>query len=321
MESITKYKLPRETIEAMTRKAFPGLSADRIVELKEGFFNAAYGVDLSDGRQTVLKVAPPPDTNVMTHEHNILFSEVEAIRLIAERTDLPVASVLFYDPSRSLCGSEYFFSEKLQGCSYYSVSNELGETARAAIDRQVGQLNSRINQIAGERFGYFGQPERQGNVWIDVFGSMLQDAVRDAERLNIALPVDAGTLHKLLVRDAPFFAEVKRPRLIHWDLWAGNVFIEDGRVTGLIDFERCLWADPLMETGFRSIHLNSSFLQGYGMSGLNDSEKVRSRWYDMYLFLISALECDYRRYPDRGVYDWAIRMITENKAAIEAGMA
>ncbi|MCR2803540.1 phosphotransferase family protein [Paenibacillus soyae] len=321
MESVTKHKQTRETIGAMVSKAFPGLGAARIAELKEGFFNAAYSVELSDGRETVLKIAPPTDAVIMTHEQDIMLSEVEALRLVAERTNVPVPSVLFYGRGNDGFGSDYFFAEKLRGRSYNSMRAELGDAARAAIDRQVGQLNARINVITGERFGYFGQPQRQGRVWIDVFRSILQDAVRDAERRDIALPVDFQTLAALLDRDAPHFAEVAEPRLVHWDLWSGNVFVEYGRVTGLIDFERCLWAEPLMEAGFRAINVNSSFLEGYGMGALSVSESARSRWYDMYLYLISALECDYRKYPDRGVYDWAVRMIGECQAAIETGTA
>lgn len=48
-----------------------------------------------------------------------------------------------------------------------------------------------------------------------------------------------------------------------------------------------------------------------GINELTTSQSIRARWYDMYLFLISALECDYRKYPDRGVYNWAIGMIKE----------
>lgn len=49
-----------------------------------------------------------------------------------------------------------------------------------------------------------------------------------------------------------FFDEVTVPRLVHWDLRAGNVLVEQERITGLIDFERCLWGDVRMEVGFRT---------------------------------------------------------------------
>ncbi|MFC5471808.1 phosphotransferase family protein [Cohnella suwonensis] len=295
----------------MAGKAFPGLTAIRINELTEGFFNAAYLIELSDGKEVVLKIAPPADAIIMSHEKNMMDSEARSIRMVAEKTDVPVASVLFYDASHEICEAEYFFIEKLPGASYHSLSNELSDSAKEQIDYQIGQYNARINGIVGERFGYFGQADKQGLIWFDVFKSMLQDAIRDADALHIDLQCDTRVLMELLERDKAYLDEVTEPRLVHWDLWAGNVFIEQGTVTGFIDFERCLWADVFMEVGFRTFANNKYFLQGYGIGQLTRNQSKRSRWYDMYLFLISALECDYRHYEGRGVYDWAVRMIKE----------
>ncbi|QYR21384.1 aminoglycoside phosphotransferase family protein [Paenibacillus sp. sptzw28] len=316
MESFTKNKKSKAMIDGMIEKAFAGLRAISIEELSEGFFNAAYLIELSNGQEVVLKIAPPENTIVMSHEKNMMFSEVQSMRLVAEKTGVPVASVLFYDNSHDVCEADYFLMEKMPGNSYHSLLKELSEAEKQSIEYQIGQYNSQINTIVGDRFGYFGQPEKQGSVWFDVFKSIVQDAIHDANALNIDLHTDTRNLMELLDRDKVYFDEVTKPRLVHWDLWAGNVFIENGKVTGLIDFERCLWADELMEVGFRSFANNRHFLGGYGIRELADKQKIRSRWYDMYLFLISALECDYRRYDDRGVYDWAIRMIKEGIESI-----
>lgn len=315
MESQTKNKQPRATIDRMIARACPGVTATGVTELTEGFFNAAYSV----GSAVVLKVGPAEGTPLMSHERNIMSSEVRSMRLVAERTDVPVARILFYDDTREICEADYFIMEKLPGRSYHSAMNELDDEARERIERQIGQYNSRINGIVGERFGYFGQPDKQGSDWFEVYRSILMDAVRDAEALKIDLRMDPLDMLELLRRDADAFREVAVPKLVHWDLWAGNVFIENGAVTGLIDFERCLWADPLLEVGFRSFASNPHFLEGYGLRELTASQRIRIRWYDLYLYLISALECDYRQYEDRGTYEWAIARIREGMAALKEG--
>lgn len=319
MESQTKNKQPRAMIDRMIESAFPGVTATGVSELTEGFFNAAYLIGLSDGSAVVLKIGPSKDSLLMSHEKNIMSSEVRSMRLVAEQTDVPVARILFYDDSREICEADYFFMEKLPGRSYHSAMNELDDEARERIERQIGQYNSRINGIVGERFGYFGQPDKQGSDWFAVFRSILMDAVRDAEALRIDLRMDPLDMLELLLRDTEAFREVSEPRLVHWDLWAGNVFVEDGAVTGLIDFERCLWADPLLEVGFRSFACNPHFLDGYGLRELTASQRIRIRWYDLYLYLISALECDYRQYEDRGTYEWAIARIREGIAVLKEG--
>ncbi|GMK39226.1 aminoglycoside phosphotransferase [Paenibacillus sp. CCS19] len=316
MESQTKNKQSSEKLHNMIERAFPGVQPVSIQELTEGFFNVAYMVKLSDGRETVLKIAPPQNSVIMTHEHNIMNSEVRSMQLVAEQTNVPVAKIVYYDNSRELCDAEYFFMEKLNGSSFHSLKGELSDEVRLGVDVQVGELNRRINSIVGKRFGYFGQPDKQGDVWFDVFKSIAQDAINDAAALDIDLTIDVQQLLALLERDKPHFAEVTTPRLVHWDLWAGNVFIEDGKVTGVIDFERCLWADELLEVGFRGFANNHGFVEGYGITEWNESQRVRVQWYDMYLFLISALEFDYRHYEDRGSYNWATQMLREGMQAL-----
>ncbi|PWV89331.1 phosphotransferase family enzyme [Paenibacillus cellulosilyticus] len=318
MDSQTKNKQSNEILSTLIDRAFPGVEAVSIKELTEGFFNVAYIVELSDGRETVLKIAPPVNSLIMTHEHHIMSSEVESMRLAAEQTDVPVAKILYYDNSREICNADYFFMEKLPGRSFHSIMGELSDEVRLGVDVQVGQLNRRINSIVGERFGYFGQPYKQGDVWFDVFMSIVQDAINDAAALNIDLTIDIPQLLSFLERDKPHFEEITTPRLVHWDLWAGNVFIEDGKVTGVIDFERCMWADELLEVGFRGFANNHSFVEGYGITEWTESQRIRVHWYDMYLFLISALECDYRHYDDRGAYDWATQMLREGIQTIAA---
>ena len=53
----------------------------------------------------------------------------------------------------------------------------------------------------------------------------------------------------------PALDEVQSPRLVHWDLWDGNVFVDPAtaQITGISDFERSLWGDPLMEVNFGAL--------------------------------------------------------------------
>jgi aminoglycoside phosphotransferase (APT) family kinase protein len=154
MESFTKNKKSQAVINGMIEKAFAGLMAINIKELKEGFFNVAYLIELSNGNEVVLKIAPPENAMIMSHEKNMMFSEVQSMRLVAEKTDVPVASVLFYDNSHDVCEVDYFFMEKLPGNSYHALFNELSDSAKKNIDYQIGQYNSQINEILGDRFTY-----------------------------------------------------------------------------------------------------------------------------------------------------------------------
>ncbi len=101
---------------------------------------------------------------------------------------------------------------------------------------------------------------------------------------------------------------VREARLIHWDLWDGNLFVEDRKITGIIDFERALWGDPLMEYYFSHFARTSSFEEGYGLSICTDSQRARRSLYDLYFDLVVYIECFYRQYENREHIRWA----TEN---------
>jgi len=87
---------------------------------------------------------------------------------------------------------------------------------------------------------------------------------------------------------------------VHWDLWDANVFVDpDTRgVTGVIDFERVLWADPLMEAQFLGKRAHDSIVEAYGTRLFDhDGATARRQLYDLYLYLVMVIECSYRNYP------------------------
>ena len=162
MESLTKNKQSRETIRKIADKYFPYDPLKDYEELTEGYFNVAYEVALESGRRVILKVAPPEGVPVMSYEKNIMFAEVEAMKMAAADPLIPVPEIYGYDDSRSICSSFYFFMEKRRGNSLYSQSQKLPEETVHALMRETGAINRRINEITCSRFGLPGQTEARG---------------------------------------------------------------------------------------------------------------------------------------------------------------
>lgn len=309
--SITKNNIDEQTILSLFHQAFPNQEIEKTEELTEGFFNVAYNITLTDGSEVILKIAPRGDMVIMTHEINIMFSEVDSMKMVTRETTVPVAEILYYDNSHTVCDSDYFFMKKLGGKSFNSCMESMTQEQKDKVTYQMGELTERLNRIKGKKFGYYGQPNKQGDNWFNVFKDMVQDTYRDAERKAIDIPVSMDQLLSLLDRDRDIFEQVKEPSFVHWDIWAGNVFIHEGKVTGIIDFERCLWADVLMEVGFRTCWNDKAFLRGYGIPELSPDQLKRAEWYDIYLFLIFCLECDYRLYDNRWAYEYGTKMLSE----------
>ena len=316
MKSMTKNTQSAETLNQMAQKAFPGETCTEILELTEGYFNVAYLLRFDSGRESVLKIAPPRDACIMSYEKNIMYSEVAAMRLAAEKTDVPVAKIFFFDDSLTLCSSPYFFMEKLEGNSLFSLADSVPESVKKQIRRDTGMLNRKINSITGESFGYIGQPQMQGNDWYTVFCRMMDMAFSDAKAMSVDLKIPVPTLRSFLENSRSLFEQVTVPCLVHWDLWDGNIFVKNGRISGLIDWERSLWADPLMEVGFRTYGQDPDFLQGYGKECVTPEEQLRALWYEIYLMVLVAQDYTYRQYATTQMYDWSTGILTEKFAEL-----
>lgn len=310
MESDTKNKQSKENILKMLQTAFGETFPSEdvsIKELTEGCFNAAYEVVIP-GREMILKIAPPDASGLMLYENNIMRAEVDALRLVRANTTLPVPEVFFYDDTHSICSSDYFFMEKLPGKSFSKMRYEEGmpEDQIEIILNEVGRYNAEMNQIKGTCFGYIGQKEKQGLIWKDTFKSMLADVLTDGERVEISLGVSYAEVRKLIEKASFSFDQVTTPQFVHGDLWEGNVFVTDGKISGIIDFERAIWGDPLMENFFRFHCRSASYAKGYGRD-LREEAPIRAFLYDMYLYLIMVIETKYRNYPD----DWQLQFATK----------
>jgi aminoglycoside phosphotransferase (APT) family kinase protein len=309
MESTTKNKQTEKDIIKMVQKAFRNdLSTEQIMitELTEGFFNVAYEVVLPD-QTVILKIAPPTTAKIMSYENNIMRSEVDGLRLVKEKTAVPVPKVLFYDDTRSICDADYFFMEKLEGESFYKLkSNGMPQEEVEMILEEVGRLNHEMNQIKGNIFGYIGQEEKQGASWKETFLSMIFDILADGEKIEISLGMDYDKVRSLLEKASFALEPIQQSVFVHWDLWDGNVFVKDGKITGIIDFERALWGDPLMEYYFRHSSYNKDFIRGYD-TDLRAEAPIRALIYDIYLYLIMVIETKYRNYPDDWQYNFATK--------------
>ncbi len=318
VQSRTKNVQDAATLARILAASLPGAELGEAVELSEGYFNVAYLLRARDGREVVVKVAPAAGTPVMSSETGIMAAEVAAMELVATHApEVPAPRVLRFDDTGAVCDAPYVVMTVLPGASLSSLGDGLDPASRDRVWHEVGRLTRLVNQVQGPAFGYLAQPGMHGHDWAEVFTTMLGWTLDDAARMQVELPVPPERVRTLLSRDRRVFEEVRTPQLVHWDLWAGNVFVADGQVTGLIDWERSLWGDPLLEVGFRTYAESEVFLAGYGRAGLSPTERLRALWYDVYLLLIAAQEGAFRHYADDGIRQWAADLLPGRLAEIE----
>jgi aminoglycoside phosphotransferase (APT) family kinase protein len=322
MFSTSKIPLSEDIASAIVKQHFGSNHSVRCFEeLKEGYFNAAAMIELDDGLKCVMKAAPPPHVRVLRYENDIMRAEVESMRLVRQRTDIPVPKIYGYDTSKSLLDSEYFLMSYLPGIPLNKLRKELPEEASLQIDIDMGRMTREMSEITGEAFGYWALPEAPGVSWRVCYEKMLRGIFQDGLDMEVDLSSPYEEIFRQLEAHFDALDEVRTPQMVHWDLWDGNVFIDPAnyKITGLIDFERVLWGDPLIEAFFGGMDANSGFAKGYGNGILTTRNQRRRRLlYNGYLFLIMVIECYYRAYETKDQENWARKRLNETLEGLRA---
>lgn len=301
---ITKNRKERGELLALAAAAFPGKAVTHITELTEGLFNAAYRFDFADGAASILKIAAASREGLLSNEINMMQAEVAAMEL-ARRHGLPyVPQVQYSDFSCTQCDGTFFFMECMPGVSLNSCKEQLSESALADIHREIGLLQRRMAGIHSESFSLLADDHRFGTLY-ELLVYLFRHVLVDAARRNVDLGTTGEHILSLLEKDRHCFAQVETPTFVHWDMWEGNILVDGGRVTGVIDWERAMWADPLMDDRFRRHTRSAAFLQGYGKETFTHEEQRRLLWYDLFLFTTMYVECFYRKYEENtGFVNW-----------------
>lgn len=323
MDSLSKIPLSTGMVEEVVRYHF-GSSA-RLAgfeELHEGYFNAAARLELGDGRKMVLKAAPLAEMKVLRYERGLMRAEVESMRLVRERTSVPVPEVLVHDTSRRLLPSDFFIMEMLPGVPFHRLRAGFAEEDQRRIEREMGWMVREMSTIRGESFGYWAQPASAGTPWRECFASMVWGVLQDGLEARVELGQPYEAIYGQMEVHFGVLDAVDTPRLVHWDLWDGNVFVDPQtrRVTGLIDFERVMWADPLIEAIFMRLPPAPAYVEGFGGPLFEEPGEVTRRLlYNAYLFLIMIIECTYRQYPDNRQETWSRMMLGETLGKLNKG--
>lgn len=240
----------------------------------------------------------------MSNEINMMTAEVTAMNLLENKLSANVAKVDFHDNSKTICSGEFFFMEYLEGENYFRLKEHLSIEEQQNIDRQIGKIVREFTNITGDFFGLLGDTKNRFHSLYELIHYMLSNVIYDADRQSVEYFIRGNELLALLERDKNIFDQVTTPCLVHYDLWEGNIFVKDMQISGLIDWERALWGDPLMEDRFRRHTRNEAFLQGFGIEALTDAQQRRIYWYDIILYLTMMTEGIYREYEDDSQYQW-----------------
>ena len=162
--------------------------------------------------------------------------------------------------------------------------------AHLGTPRVPAQLHALIaDDCLGEHaYGYLGahQPMPPQPSWEAGFRVMWNLLLDDVVASGCYTPAEADRLRELYQRHQHHFEHPVEPRLLHMDVWAQNILVDEvGNVTGLLDLDRALWGDPEIEFAVLDYCGISepAFWRGYGQArDTSPSADIRRRFYLLY---------------------------------------
>lgn len=284
------------------------LGATRFRRVTTGKFNASWYVALEDGREVVLRVAPADDAGFLFYERNMMRQEPGLHRVIRERTSIPVAEVLVYDGSRALIDRDFLVMVRLSGTamSQARLSADAADRALEQVGRHLRELHDTCRMVGPERkYGYLGEHRcmEPASTWAEAFGVMWAKLVEDIRACGVYDRDEARAVTAALEKHLAHFDRDVPSSLLHMDIWSQNILVgagdggdgsngsngndgnNEGRVTGIVDWDRALWGDPEIEFAVLDYCGISepAFWRGYGKAR-DESPEAKLRWLFYHLY-------------------------------------
>lgn len=208
--------------------------------LGDGEFNAAFKVTCEDGKDYVLKIAPPENAAVLSYEKNMMDSEVYWYRRMKDNTDILCPNIYAADFSGKIIKSSCFIMQMMEGAPLWKCHFPKEESERVQAEK-IRMLTA-IHCIKNDRYGY-----RQLGLhdsWYKALRTMAEQLVKDCKNIGYETP-DGEKFLKLIDKNEDILN--KAPcRMVNFDLWDSNVLYDNGRLVW-IDPERGFWGDPVAD--------------------------------------------------------------------------
>ncbi|MCL2300545.1 MAG: aminoglycoside phosphotransferase family protein [Firmicutes bacterium] len=255
--------------------------------LNGGMFNTTYLVTLAQNRNVVLRVGPIRREMLLSFEDN----PMEAGRHVYNRcrtAGIPVPEVLACDTTREMLDCDYMIAAYVPGAPLSALG--LNNTQRQALHRETGAYACKMHEMTNDHFGRVADIVRGGGFarWSDCLLAELDDLVRKDKRTKVFRTRQLQLACSLFARHIALLDEITVPRLVHSDLWDGNLLADNGHIVAVLDGDRAIYGDTAFEIAGGWLD-REAFFDGYGLAEPQDeASKTRRKLYELLFRLEDA---------------------------------
>lgn len=269
-------RLQPEAAQAIADSVQPGYPVTDVVARSGGEVSTVYETrGAGSARPLIVKIYAP-------EWRSKLVKEVYVYRVLARHGIRHIPRVLHAAPfGVPALPYGYTVMTRLDGRPLSEVVDGLTGVDLAAVYRQLGRLLAAVHQIAQEHWGYLttrvvdvrptnsAYMTEQFDRRLTTFGQLGGD------------PDLARAIGRHVARQAGLYAACRLPVLCHNDFHEGNVLVDGSTVTGFVDVEGAVAADPMFDLARTDYFVlrhdtakRDAFLGGYGSLPGDWAERV-----------------------------------------------
>ena len=208
-----------------------------ISELKGGTFNRVFRVSTEKGEYAI-KIAGISQKEVLTYEKGLIETEIKVYELLQGTEGSYFPKIHGYNYT-----DEYAYKYLIMDFASGTMLNKtkLSKNERDSVMYALGKAVAEIHSIKGEGFGYMqcGLKSSMREAYI----SMTDNLIKDARRKVKDIPY-ADRVRRAIDSNISAFDGVTVPVLNHFDLWGGNIVVNGGKLSSVIDCERAMFGVP-----------------------------------------------------------------------------
>lgn len=266
------FNTPAGVIDEVVRKAIGAAPAERERIIK-GEVNEVYGVKIDGGREIIVRISRGSEAESQFQKEGWAIEQ-------AAKAGVPVPHVLLVEPlqveDQTLGVS---VEERLPGLPLDELADRLSGSELAKILQRAGALLSQIHSIRTEGFGELdkkGRGERASIAFMFSEESLDPQELLVAARTASLNPDVIERAVRILEKYQEHYPPVA-PHLLHGDFAPKHILIDDGKITGIIDFENAHGGDPVQEFAnwqffFEGRYPIEPIKEGYAGKSLFDDE-------------------------------------------------
>jgi aminoglycoside phosphotransferase (APT) family kinase protein len=223
-KSSISMEMTVEEIRGIVRKHLAACEDDpKISLMKGGLFNTTYKITSESTRTAwVLRAGPVRRELLLPFEHRLMEAERLVYGFMEER-GIPCPRVTAADFSKQEIDRDYTITEFIESVP---LSDEaVPEAASDELYEQAGHWTARLHAVEGTRFGRMSELVQGGGDadWGRYLATHVEEIAERCIRYEVFEETTARRIARAFADHADLYRDVAVPRLVHADLWSGNV--------------------------------------------------------------------------------------------------